>query len=241
MLGAPKDDEEWRKQITARLSAGAPMITIDNVEGSLFAPSLARALTSRQWTDRVLGRSETITVPQRATWIATGNNITLRGDLPRRCYWIRLDAKNSRPWERKGFKHPDLLGWIERNPAYLVGALLTLARAWFAAGKPKPENAPHLGGFESWVHTVGGMIAFAGFADFLGNLNDLYSKADEGTAEWEGFLAAWFERVEAESVTVAELTKKIKADDEFRGCANRLATFRTWQCPERFNSLATTP
>src|SRR5215217_1119498 len=26
-----------------------------------------------------------------------------------------------------------------------------------------------------------------------------------------------------------------------RGCANRLATFRTWRCPERFNSLATTP
>jgi hypothetical protein len=140
MLGAPRDEEEWRKQITAKLAAGATMITVDNVEGALYAPSLARALTARTWTDRVLGRSETVTVSQRATWIATGNNIQLRGDLPRRCYWIRLDARESRPWQRENFKHPDLLGWVARNRGRLVRALLTLARAWFAAGKPKAPD-----------------------------------------------------------------------------------------------------
>jgi hypothetical protein len=216
MLGAPRDEEEWRKQITAKLSAGATMITVDNVEGALYAPSLARALTARTWTDRVLGRSETVTVSQRATWIATGNNIQLRGDLPRRCYWIRLDARESRPWQRQNFRHPDLLGWVTNNRGRLVHALLTLARAWFAAGKPKAPDLPRLGSFESWTETVGGMVAFAGIPGFLTNLAALYDKADEGNAEWEEFLLAWWETFAEHPVTVAQIVKKVEADEDLR-------------------------
>jgi hypothetical protein len=217
MLGAPRDEEEWRKQITAKLAAGATMITVDNVEGALYAPSLARALTARTWTDRVLGRSETITVGQRATWIATGNNIQLRGDLPRRCFWIRLDARESRPWQHQNFKHPDLLGWVAKNRGRLIHALLTLARAWFAAGKPKTKDLPRLGSFESWAETVGGMVAFAGIPDFLGNLEELYDKADAGGAEWEGFLYTWWEELDASKpITVADLTKHIDNNDTLK-------------------------
>ena len=217
MLGAPRDEEEWRKQITAKLSTGATMITVDNVEGALYAPSLARALTARTWTDRVLGRSETVTVTQRATWIATGNNIQLRGDLPRRCYWIRLDARESRPWQRENFKHPDLLGWITKNRGPLIHALLTLARAWFAAGKPKAPNLPRLGSFEAWTETVGGMVAFASIPGFLGNLAALYDKADAGGAEWEAFLQTWWEELNADKpTTVAELTKEISDSDTLK-------------------------
>jgi len=217
MLGAPRDEEEWRKQITAKLAAGATMITVDNVEGSLYAPSLARALTARTWTDRVLGRSETVTVSQRATWIATGNNIQLRGDLPRRCIWIRLDARESRPWQRENFRHPNLLGWVTKNRSRLVHALLTLARAWFAAGRPKAPNLPRLGSFEGWSETVGGMVAFAGIPDFLGNLAELYDKADAGGLEWETFLYTWWEELDASKpITVAELSKVISTNDDLR-------------------------
>jgi hypothetical protein len=217
MLGAPRDEEEWRKQITAKLAAGATMITVDNVEGALYAPSLARALTARTWTDRVLGRSETVTVSQRATWIATGNNIQLRGDLPRRCYRIRLDAREARPWQRENFRHPDLLSWVTKNRGRLIHAILTLARAWFAAGKPKAPNLPRLGSFEAWTETVGGMVAFAGIAGFLCNLAELYDEADAGGAEWEAFLRAWWEELNADKpTTVADLTKVIGANDALR-------------------------
>jgi hypothetical protein len=216
MLGAPRDEEEWRKQITAKLAAGATMICVDNVEGPLYAPSLARALTARTWTDRVLGRSETVTVAQRATWIATGNNIQLRGDLPRRCYWIRLDAREARPWQRQDFKHPDLLGWVRDNRGRLIHALLTVARAWFADGKPKAADLPRLGSFEAWTETVGGMVAFAKIPGFLGNLNALYDKADEGNAEWEEFLLAWWEEAAEKPMTVAELVNLIKAEDSVK-------------------------
>ena len=209
MLGAPRDDEEWRKQITAKLAAGGTMVTVDNVEGPLFAPSLARALTARTWTDRILGRSESITLSQRATWIATGNNIILRGDLPRRCYWIRLDAKQSRPWQREGFTHPDLLSWVSEKRGELVGALLTIARAWFAEGRPPSAEIPRLGSFESWTEIVGGMVTFAGVDGFLGNLKELYDKADEGNAEWEAFLEEWWKHRGEDPITVKALAKLI--------------------------------
>lgn len=192
MFGAPSRDDEWSKKLTAKFAGGSTMLIIDNVDGALYAPSLARALTSRSWTDRVLGLSEMITVRQRATWIATGNNIQLQGDLPRRCYWVRLDAKASRPWEREGFRHPDLLRWVGENRDQLVHALLTLIRSWYAAGKPKDAALPRLGSFEAWAETVGGVLAHAGVEGFLGNLEALYSKADEGGAEWEAFLDAWW-------------------------------------------------
>jgi hypothetical protein len=210
MLGAPRDDEEWRKQITSKLSAGGTLIVVDNVENALYAPSLARALTSRTWTDRVLGRSEMVTVSQQATWIATGNNISLRGDLPRRCYWIRLDAKDSRPWKREKFKHPDLTSWVEKSRGELVGAVLTIARGWYAAGKPKAKGVPRLGSFEAWAEIVGGILAFARIEGFLGNLEELYSKADEGNAEWEAFLEEWWRQRGENPIAVKDLAKLIE-------------------------------
>ena len=79
MLAAPDTDEEWRKRITATLRSGSSVITIDNVGDQLKAPSLALALTADVWKDRILGRSESIELPQLATWLATGNNIRLGG------------------------------------------------------------------------------------------------------------------------------------------------------------------
>ena len=53
MMTAPNNDEEWRKKITAALSEGSTVITIDNVEGVLVSAALAAALTSSTWKDRI--------------------------------------------------------------------------------------------------------------------------------------------------------------------------------------------
>ena len=115
LMTAPKDDDEWRKQITSVLVKGATCIVIDNIDLPLEAPSLARTLTATTIEDRILGRSEMMTLRNRTTWVATGNNIALRGDLPRRCYWIRLDAKQARPWQRDEFKHKELKAYATRT------------------------------------------------------------------------------------------------------------------------------
>jgi hypothetical protein len=198
------DDAEWSKVITAVLIKGSTIICFDNVDGLLRSPSLASAITGKVYSGRILGFSKTVEIPVNVSWFVNGNNIQLGGDLPRRCYWIRLDAKMSRPWERKGFKHKDLGAWVMENRVQLIAAILTMAKAWFVAGCPKP-NIPKLGSFESWCDTVGGILQFAGITDFLGNQENMYELSDVEGQEWEMFLLAWQERYQDNVVLVKEL------------------------------------
>ncbi|HOA28074.1 MAG TPA: hypothetical protein PKG51_11235, partial [Arachnia sp.] len=86
----------------------------------------------------------------------------------------------------------------------LLAALLTLARAWWAAGKPRTD-APPLGSFEAWAESVGGILALAEVPGFLGNLDALHEQADEDAGEWTRFLAAWVEAFGREAVTAADV------------------------------------
>lgn len=210
MMTAPRDDEEWRKKITAALLEGATVITIDNVENVLQSASLAAALTTGTWKDRLLGQSATAIIPQRATWLATGNNLKLGGDMPRRCYWIRLDAQTARPWRRQDFRHPGLIGWVTDNRGALLGALLTVARAWYAAGQPMVDGQPSLGSFDDWARTMGGVLAHAGIAGFLGNLDALYERVDEEGQAWLRFFATWYDVIGEAEISGAELMARLK-------------------------------
>lgn len=209
MMPAPRSDEAWRKRITSLLLRGATIAVVDNVEGRLSAPSLGALLTAITWQDRILGESRMVTLPHRMTWIATGNNVKLAGDLPRRCYWVRMDAKQARPWQRTGFKHPNLVEWTLAHRGELLAAALTLVRAWVVAGRPKAKGLPILGGFTGWSETVGGVLAHAGIGEFLGNLTEMYDTMDEETEAWEPFLIAWQQVWDHKEVTVAEFTTSL--------------------------------
>jgi len=211
MLTQPDSDEEWRKVLTAALMEGATMITIDNVEATLQSANLAAVLTSATFGARILGQTRNAYASQRATWLATGNNLRLGGDMPRRCYWIRLDAQTAQPWRRKDFKHPGLIDWVKENRGRLLAALLTLCRAWYAAGKP-PAQVTELGSFESWARTIGGILDYAGIVGFLGNLDQLYERADEEGAQWAAFLTTWHDAYGAREVTVADLVRQMRGE-----------------------------
>jgi len=187
LMTAPDSEDEWRKRITATLLEGDTLITIDNLEGKLESASVASVLTSPTWKGRILGVSKTAELPQRASWLATGNNIVLGGDLPRRCYLIRIDAKTSKPWERTGWLHPELRQWVADHRGELIGALLMLVRSWCSSGCPD-YLVPRLGSFESWCGTVGNILAHAGYAGFLANKEDLYQNNDSDGGQWEAFL-----------------------------------------------------
>ncbi|MEO8285020.1 MAG: hypothetical protein ABI670_01125 [Chloroflexota bacterium] len=206
VMTAPNTEDEWRKRITGLLGEGATYILIDNVEGVLNSVSLAAVLTADSWKDRLLGTNAHIEVPQRATWMATGNNIAVGGDLPRRCYWIRLNAHVATPWTRGAdtFRHPELLDWVAKNRGALVGAMLTLVRAWHVAGQPAAVT-PSIGGYENWARVIGGVLEFAGVKGFLSNLDVLYKSQNEEPAEWGAFLKAWAQEYGERTVTVAQV------------------------------------
>ncbi len=207
-------EDEMQKLITALLMEGTAIITLDNISGRLQSQHLDAVLTSDLWRGRILGVSKTIQLPQRATWIATGNNIKVGGDLARRCYRIRLDARVSRPFLRKGFKHRNLVKWVLAQRAELIKALLTLARAWYAAGKPRYEHLPALGTFSGWVEVVGGILEYAGVQGFLSNLEQLYQDVDEDGIQWEAFFYAWHQTIGQEWVPLATIVTAITASNE---------------------------
>ncbi|GCE18664.1 hypothetical protein [Dictyobacter kobayashii] len=208
MMTAPYDDDEWRKRIASTLSEGATIIIIDNIKAKIQAASLDTALTSSTVKERILGQSKNGVYAQRATWMATGNNIQIGGDLPRRSYWIRMDARTDKPWTRGGFKH-NLHEWVPEHRGQLIAALLTLARAWFAAGCPK-ATVPQMGSFQQWADTIGGILSHCWIEGFLSNLNELYEQGDDDAQQWAVFLRVWHDFYQNTPVLVSTLAKDIK-------------------------------
>jgi hypothetical protein len=205
MKSAPSyEEEEWRKTISATLLDGTTMTVFDNVAHTLQSPSLALVLTATIWTDRLLGQTKTITLPVRTVWVVTGNNVVLGGDLPRRSVWIKLDAQTAEPHKRKDFRHPKLKEWVLEQRGELLTALLTIARAWFAAGRP-PANVPILGSFESWCETLGGILQFAGISGFLDNFDEQYQESDPSGQQWEAFLATLYEVFDGGAFTIRQI------------------------------------
>lgn len=186
------DEDEARKKITSILAKAQPVILIDNIKDGLESAQLACALTAETWSDRILGQSRMIDLPNRATWIVTANNPRLSLEIARRCVRIRLDAKTDRPWTRTGFKHTPLRDWAKANRAKLVHAVLVLVRAWISSGRrPGPRT---LGSFESWASVVGGVLEHADIPGFLHDTEALYEAADADGQEWREFVGAWWEK-----------------------------------------------
>lgn len=203
-----RDEDEWRKRLTAKLQAGTPMVLIDNLKRRLEAAAVSAAITAPVWEDRLLGHTEMVRVPVRCIWVATGNNPALSAEMTRRTIRIRLNAKVDRPWLRDGFRHPDLRAWAAAHRGELVWAALTLGRAWLAAGWPEWHRQA-LGMFERWSRVIGGILQVAGVPGFLGNLEDFYEQSDAEGAAWREFVARWWEAHGEHEVMVSDLWRLI--------------------------------
>lgn len=220
MIPYPYRDDEMQKQIGASLIAGRQLIAFDNLEGELRSPALALALTAKEYESRILGFSKNMRVPNMATWIVTGNNIRPAGDMPRRCYQIRLDARRAKPYTGRSFKHKDILRWVTENRSELLRALLIMARYWFSAGCPEPDNFSAVGSFEDWHRKIGGIVTSSGMPGFLSNYTDFIEKEDESTSQWEEFLSHIFDLYGVLSkpdvtreFSMAELVKELQSPE----------------------------
>jgi hypothetical protein len=99
----------------------------------------------------------------------------------------------------------------------MIAAILTVARAWIIAGRPKPADLPTVGGFESWVRIIGGILSHARVPGFLRNLDQMYELTDDDTPQWDAFIFEWYCKWAAEYLTVAAIAKALP--DDQRLCA----------------------
>jgi hypothetical protein len=178
-VAPPETDVEVQKTITAVALAAEPIVLLDNVARPFGWASLDAALTGTSWNSRVLGHSRmTGRVPLATTWIATGNNIVIAGDTVRRVLRIRLESREERPEERRGFRHPDLRAYVRDERGRLLSAAFTLLRAYYLAGRPA-QGLPPWGSYEAWSDTVRSAIAWAGLGDPAAGRADYASQVDE--------------------------------------------------------------
>ena len=163
----PHDEAELEKCLGAYALRGAAIVCFDNVARRFGGGPLDKCLTAADTVDlRVLGRSEIPTIRWRAVVLATGNNLELGGDTARRVLLSRLQSPLEHPELRHDFKLPRLLAWVTQERPRLVGAALTLLRAYVVAGHPDMDLGTW-GSFEAWVDLIPRAIAFAGGASVL--------------------------------------------------------------------------
>lgn len=203
----PGEEEEVRKKLSAELAMGRPIVLLDNLPEKRVTDSatLASVLTAETWTDRLLGATRMLTLPNRAVWLCSANNPRFSLELVRRSVRIRIDPKQDMPWHRSGFRHDPVMDWARDNRPKLVRALLTLIRGWVAAGRPAGKQS--LGSFESWARVVGGILEVAGIDGFLANSTAFCAEADEEGEAWRGFTKAWWEKFGPTPVRVLELNE----------------------------------
>lgn len=178
------NDEEMSKRITSHMIAGTPIVMLDNVDRTLGGASLDSAITSEIYTGRILKESRNIRVPAATIWTATGNRLTVQGDLARRALRINLPTKLAHPELRTDCKHMPLEPWVMARQPELFGAAATILRAYIFAGKPRAQ-VTRLGSFEEWNNLVRGALIWIGQEDpvqgLVGNTREMDAAADSNT------------------------------------------------------------
>ena len=182
-------EDEMRKVLYASLLQGDPSIYFDNVVSGakIRSPVLAGFVTALVYNDRILGKTESKNVVNRALVCLTGNNITTAGDIARRSVTCRLvlDAERT---DGRTFKIPNLDGYVLQHRAELLCAALTIMRAYIVAGQPVQAKA--LASFERWSVLARDPLLWLGMQDpvasqetetedELGPLRDAFAAIDD--------------------------------------------------------------
>ena len=183
------NDEERDKRILSVLMLGLPIVHLDNLGEWLDSPALASTITAAVYSGRVLGSSTIANVPNLACWVATGNNVAMSGELAKRTVLISLQPKDADPHLRTEFVHPRIDEYVREHRDAILGTLIGMVRAWVDAGCP--AGSLRVGGFEDWSAVVGGIMAHAGYTEWMGNYAAWTGAADVEGADMIRFMEDW--------------------------------------------------
>jgi putative DNA primase/helicase len=191
VIDQSKDDPETDKRLVAALLRGSSIISIDNCERPIESSLLCQALTAVGVMQiRALGASKDVDVPNTAMFFATGNNLTLVGDLARRVVVCRLDPKCERPETREFERDPRVM--VQKNRATYVAAALTVLRAYLNENHPV-KFAP-IGSYEGWSRRVRAALLWLGRPDPCETMMSARAE-DPVTATLAMIIAAWIDAI----------------------------------------------
>src|SRR5262249_49129423 len=111
--------------------------------------------------------------------------------------------------ERSGFRHPNLLAWVGENRGHLLGAALTILRAYCAAGRPD-QGLPAWGSFEGWSGLGRSAVVWVGLPDPGETRLVLQEPADVAAESMAVILACWEQMdPDRQGLTSAEVVHRL--------------------------------
>jgi hypothetical protein len=212
VIAQGRTEEELEKRLGAALLAGDAAISLDNCEHPLQSTFLCQALTQRHLNIRVLGMSRNIKTPVTALIFATGNNLTIVGDLVRRTLLCSLNAYCERP-ELRTFD-VSAIEAARANRSRLVIAGLTILRAW-QTQQGKAVKVVPLGSFERWSQRIREVLIWLGRPDPCETIAMVHDR-DPGREDLLAVVMQWKENLGlGQAYTIQEVI----------GCAINISDF----------------
>jgi putative DNA primase/helicase len=227
VIAAGKAPEESEKRLGAMLREGVSMISLDNCGYDLEGDMLCQVSERPLVRIRILGLSEIAEFECKGTVVATGNNVSPKGDMDRRTLICGLTSDVERP-ELREFAFDPITRAAASRGSYLH-AVFTIIRAYQAADSP-PVCKP-IGSYSRWTAMVRAPLIWLGEADPVQSMETARSEDPELTAIRELF-AQWRQHLAGKgSLTafqIAEVACELDCDKkpvrpEFRDLLLRVA------------------
>ena len=212
VIAVSPDVRETESRLIGAALAGQQIIALDNCSDMLFGDFLNQVTERPVLQLRRLGSSEMVRIPNTFTVFANGNNLLAPADLVRRTLVCRLDADCENPEERE-FRH-DPVATILADRGRYIGACLTIARGYLAAGSP--DQRKPLPSFERWSNLVRSALVWLGMDDPCDSMN-LARAEDPIRAARAAVFNSWSQEIEMKplGILVPELIELAEERDGF--------------------------
>ena len=179
----------------------------DNLqEGSVVESNeLAKVLTADSYSNRWLGRNQTITVPCSVLWMFTGNNVSVCGDFNTRILPIELDPRTANP-DQRSFSRGDVGSWCEQNREKILSACMQV----IMAGKDFNRSGVKPSRFPTWDKFVRcPLLKITG--EDIGEIFQKNKQADPKIEGQRAFFETWFDVFGSTPVTAKEILNRCQA------------------------------
>jgi putative DNA primase/helicase len=210
------DLQEMEKSLAAELMEGRALLLLDNLMQPLQGQFLAMVLTQETVKVRVLGLSKMAAPSTGVAMFATGNNLQIKGDLPRRTLLCRLDPRTEKP-EHLTYDR-DLLAEVRHHRAELLSAALTIGCWWRTARYGDAWHplesavaAQPLAGFSLWCDWVRDPLVALGAADPVQTIAGVRA-SDEDEELHSAFLKAWHDQHGSQIKTCKEIIETARGE-----------------------------
>ncbi len=159
--GGGSKNDELRKKTTACMLSGRRRFHSANNKGKINNSVLEALLTSKNVSDRILGKNELAQLENEMDYSGSGNvGIRFTPDLANRCNFIKLFLDIEDANKRK-FNTPNLHNWVLENRGLILSAIYCLIKDWINNGCK--EGSKLFASFPEWAAICGGIMENAGY------------------------------------------------------------------------------